>query len=128
MIVTSHVYETGSDAGGGSGAAGGAGEAAGAAAGAASVTGAIFGGVSALSNTVLGWLDAFCVTSRCEEAAKDRKTAEAVAEAQVQASKWNALGTAAGGKAQAQVAQTITIAALGAVGVAALWVVSRPKR
>jgi hypothetical protein len=95
---------------------------------AAMITTAVTGAVTGLSNTVLGWLDAFCVTDKCEEAAKDRATAEAVAEAQVEAAKWNALGASAGGKAQAQMANTLTIAVIGAAGVAALWLVSRPKR
>ena len=92
---------------------------------AALATGFITTSVSALGQTTLGFLDAFCVTDRCKDARAAVAANEAAAEMGLEAAKYQALGAGLQAKAAMAQQRTILIIGGGALGLAAYWLLRR---
>lgn len=81
--------------------------------------------VTGVSDSVLNWVDAFCVTDRCKNAKKQSEDMKEVAQLGVQAKQYEALAAAQTAKTAAARTRTYLILGVGALGLGAVYLYAR---
>ena len=89
------------------------------------LVGVIVEGVTGISNTILDWMGAFCATEKCDEDEKNRQTNLELAELARDTARTEAVQGALALKSAQQMQKTLLILGGGALGVAALYIVTR---
>ena len=93
--------------------------------GSAVAGGVIAQAVGGIAQTTLNYLDAFCVTTRCKEAKRKRKSDLAIAEIQLEAQQTAAQVAAAQLAAGKRTQTTMIVLGLGALGLGAWYLSGR---
>ena len=81
--------------------------------------------VTGVSDSVLNWVDAFCVTDRCKNAKKNSENQKDIAEMGLKAKQYEALAAVQNAKSSAASTRTTLILGAGALGLLAVYLFAR---